>query len=90
MPAIDLLYSIDVRAKLDLFLSVAERDPLPRGISCRHTLLTRPIVEELRRRGLAVVAWTVDDLDRAQELADWGVDGITTHRVAELREALRH
>lgn len=90
LPAIDLLYSIDVRAKLDLFLSVAERDPLPRGVSCRHTLLTRPIVEELRRRGLAVVAWTVDDLDRAQELADWGVDGITTHRVAELREALRH
>ncbi len=90
IPAVDLLYSIDVRAKLDLFLSVAERDPLPRGVSCRHTLLSRPIVEELRRRGLAVIAWTVDDLERAQELADWGVDGITTHRVAELRESLRH
>ncbi len=90
IPALALLYSIDVRAKLDLFLSIADRDPIPRGISCRHTLLTRPIVQDLRRRGFAVIAWTVDDLDRAQQLADWGVDGITTHRVAELREALRH
>ncbi len=87
LPSLALLYSIDVRAKLDLFLSVAERDPLPRGISCRHTLLTRPIVERLHAAGLAVVAWTVDDTDRALELADWGVDGITTHRVAELRHA---
>lgn len=88
MPTLELLYSIDVRAKLDLFLAVAERDPLPRGISCRHTLLTRPVVERLRSAGLAVVAWTVDDTERALELADWGVDGITTHRVAELRHAL--
>ncbi|MCL6643972.1 MAG: glycerophosphodiester phosphodiesterase [Dehalococcoidia bacterium] len=89
VPALPLLYSIDVRAKLDLFLAVAERDPLPRGISCRHTLLARPVVEQLRAAGLAVVAWTVDDLERARELADWGVDGITTHRVAEFRDAFR-
>lgn len=88
-PTIDLLYSIDVRAKLDLFLAVSEREPLPRGISCRHALLTRPIVQELRRRGLAIIAWTVDNIERAEQLADWGVDGITTHRIAELRAALR-
>jgi len=46
-------------------------------------------VEQLRAAGLAVVAWTVDDLERARELADWGVDGITTHRVAEFRDAFR-
>jgi glycerophosphoryl diester phosphodiesterase len=89
MPSVDLFYSIDVRAKLDLFLSVSEREPLPRGVSCRHALLTRPIVDELRRRGLAVVAWTVDDIERAEQLADWGVDAITTHRIAELRAVLR-
>jgi glycerophosphoryl diester phosphodiesterase len=89
MPALRLLYSIDVSAGLDLFLAVAERDPLPRGVSCRHSLLTPAIVERLRRAGLLVVAWTVDDPARARELAAWGVDGITTHRVAHLREALR-
>ncbi|WP_322794997.1 glycerophosphodiester phosphodiesterase [Tepidiforma sp.] len=87
-PGLPLLYSIDVRAKLDLFLAVADRDPHPAGISCRHTLLDEPTIRALRARGIAVIAWTVDDLDRASDLAAWGVDGITTHRVAELRAAL--
>lgn len=87
-PEVAVLYSIDVRAKLDLFLSIAGREPEPRGVSCQQRLLTRETVRRLHDSGLAVVAWTVDDLDRAQELAEWGVDGITTHRVAEIRERL--
>lgn len=83
-PEVDLFYSIDVRAKLDLFTSVSERDMGARGVSCRHTLLTRPLIERLHDRGFAVIAWTVDDLDRARELIEWGVDGITTHNVEEL------
>jgi glycerophosphoryl diester phosphodiesterase len=82
-PEVDTYYSIDVAAKLDLFLSVSERDERPRGVSCRHTLLTRETVAGLHSRGLLVVAWTVDDIERARELASWGVDGLTTHKVAE-------
>jgi glycerophosphoryl diester phosphodiesterase len=82
-PEVDAFYSIDVAAKLDLFLAVSERDERPRGISCRHTLLTRDVVRRLHERGLLVVAWTVDDIERARELASWGVDGLTTHKVAE-------
>jgi len=87
-PEIDLFYSIDVQAKFDLFRSVAERDFQPAGVSCRHTLLTQAMVSDLHAGGLKVVAWTVDDLDRAAELAAWGVDGITTHRVAGIRARL--
>ena len=87
-PAVDLFYSIDVQAKLDLFLSVLRRDVRPMGVSCRHTLLNQETVAELHGRGLKVVAWTVDSDDRAAELAAMGVEGITTHRVAELRERL--
>lgn len=87
-PEVTLLYSIDVRAKLDLFLSIAARDPGPRGVSCRQQLVTRELVERLHGHGLLVVAWTVDDVDRAEELAAWGIDGITTHRVAEIRQRL--
>jgi glycerophosphoryl diester phosphodiesterase len=79
-----MFYSADVPARLDLLLSVAERDQRPSGISCRHTLLTENTIARLQRLGLVVVAWTVDELDRAAELARLGVDGITTHRVAEL------
>lgn len=87
-PEVDLFYSIDVRAKLDLFASVIDRDVRPRGISCRHELLSEGAVAALHDRGVAVVAWTVDDVERAHELASWGVDGITTHRTGELRTAL--
>lgn len=85
-PEVDLFYSIDVRPKLDLFLSVIERDEQPRGVSCEHTLLTEPLVGQLHERGLSVVAWTVDDLDRARELTVWGVNGITTHHAALFRQ----
>ncbi len=87
-PEVALFYSVDVQAKLDLFLSVSDRDLQPAGVSCRHTLLSKEQVALLHDRGFRVVAWTVDDPDRAAQLVSWGVDGITTHRVAELRERL--
>ncbi len=85
---IPCFYSIDVQAKLDLFLSLLRREPRPAGVSCEHRLLDRATVDRLHEAGLLVVAWTVDDLERAAELAGMGVDGITTHRVSEVRERL--
>jgi len=87
-PEVDLFYSIDVPAKLHLFLSVLQRDGAPRGVSCRHELLSLETVKELHDRGLLVAAWTVDEPDRAAELAAWGVDALTTHRVADVRQRL--
>jgi glycerophosphoryl diester phosphodiesterase len=85
-PEVELFYSVDIPARLDLLLSVLERDARPTGVSCRHSLLTQAVIERLQRRGLLVVAWTVDDPERAAELARQGVDAITTHRVAELHD----
>lgn len=87
-PQVPLFYSIDVTARLDLFRSVMQHDFRPAGISCRGSLLTRPLVEEFQERGIRVVAWTIDDLPRAAELASWGVDGITTHLVDEMHALL--
>lgn len=85
-PEVDLYYSIDSMAKLDLFLSVAHRDERPRGVSCKHTFITEPIVRTLHERGFLVVAWTVDDGDRAMQLAEWGVDAVTTNVVPRIRD----
>lgn len=53
--------------------------PLPDdGVSVRHTLLTEASVDGLHRVVDNVVAWTVNDVDRARRLRDLGVDGITT------------
>jgi glycerophosphoryl diester phosphodiesterase len=87
-PQIPLFYSVDAEAKLDLFRSVVLRDHRPAGVSCRATLLTEPIVQELKSRGLRVAAWTVDDLSRAAQLASWGVDGITTHHPGDVHTLL--
>lgn len=89
-PGTTVFYSIDVQAKLDLFRSIVRRDPRPAGISCRESLLTPAIVREMHDRGLRVIAWTVDDLARAAELAEWGVDGITTHLVRPAHDLLAH
>lgn len=48
------------------------------GVSVRHLLLDRGTVEQLRQRGPAVVAWTVNSSRRARYLLDIGVSGITT------------
>lgn len=85
-PEVDLYYSIDAIPKLDLFLSVSERDLRPRGVSCKHKFITEPLVRQLHDRGLLVIAWTVDDGDRAMQLAEWGVDGITTNVVPRIRD----
>lgn len=84
-PEIRALYSIDVLAQLRLYESISSDDRVPAGISCRHSLLDRETVGKLQSRGLAVAAWTVDDAERATELASWGVDAITTTAPAELR-----
>lgn len=89
-PDLALYYSVDTPAQLDLFRSVAERDPLPAGVSCRHSLLSERAIARFHADGLAVVAWTVDEAERARALARWGVDAITTNRAAAMRVALAH
>lgn len=49
------------------------------GVSINQRLLTRPLVDALRDQHLLVQAYTVDQVSRANQLAGWGVTGITTN-----------
>jgi glycerophosphoryl diester phosphodiesterase len=52
-----------------------------------YTFLDEVEVRQLHRAGIGVLPWTVNDLDDARKLLDWGVDGLTTDfpdRVASL------
>jgi hypothetical protein len=54
---------------------------LPTGLDAltvRHTYLDRATVGRLRQHQPRVMAWTVDKVHRAEELADLGVAGITS------------
>ncbi len=58
------------------------------GVGVREQNLDRGLYEALRRAGLGVGAWTVDDPARMRQLASLGVDFITTNRPDLLREVL--
>ena len=51
-----------------------------RAIHPDNTGLTRGEVDEMLEAGFEVNVWTVNDLERARELATWGVTGIFTDR----------
>lgn len=51
------------------------------AIDVKHTLLRQALVEDAHARGLAVLAWTVNEPARARELARWGVDTIITDAI---------
>ena len=48
-------------------------------IDIKHTALTKDIIDTFHREGIVVNCWTVDDPGRAEELASYGVDMITTN-----------
>lgn len=48
-------------------------------IDVRHISLTHQLVEKLHNNGRLINCWTVDDPERAKELAEWGVDFITSN-----------
>ena len=44
-----------------------------------HQVITPRLVESARKVAVELIAWTVDDADRIQELLDMGVDGICSN-----------
>ena len=46
--------------------------------SSNHDILTAKLVDEAHQLGLAMYAWTANDLENFQLLCDAGIDGITT------------
>jgi glycerophosphoryl diester phosphodiesterase len=55
------------------------------GLDLDQRLLTETVCADVRRAGLELGAWTVDDPGRARQLAAWGVQWLTTNRPADLR-----
>ncbi len=53
-----------------------------------QTLIDAPLVAAVHRVGGRVIAWTVNDPDRARQLAAIGVDGLCTDDVAKIRRAI--
>lgn len=48
-------------------------------LNVHHELITPEFAYEVRRRGITLWCWTVDDIDRIRELLSYGVQGITSN-----------
>ncbi|AOK28530.1 glycerophosphoryl diester phosphodiesterase [Burkholderia singularis] len=58
------------------------------SLHAHHLQLTREIVRDVKAAGLRLLAYTVNDLERARELAEWDVDLICTDRIELIRPGL--
>lgn len=54
-------------------------------VTVRHTLVDAALIRRLHDIVATVVVWTVNDVDRARRLRDYGVDGVTTDNLDVLR-----
>ena len=48
-------------------------------LNINHELITAEFAYEIRRRGIALWCWTVDDIARMREMQTFGVQGITSN-----------
>ena len=48
-------------------------------LNVNHELITAEFAYEIRRRGIALWCWTVDDIARMREMKARGVQGITSN-----------
>ena len=64
---------------------------LPRilqGVAIHHRLARKGLICKLRRRGIKVFVWTVDEKNTMKKFISWGVDGIITNFPDRLHKLL--
>ena len=86
MPALRVQLSLRSERQLRAYVRRRIEGSLPpAGVAVRHGLLGGPAeVAALREHAPSVTAWTVDELDRARELSEWGVDAVVSNHLSVL------
>jgi len=82
-PHLEVHYSIDSADQLKTFQAMLERDPI-RRICLNHSLAEEPLIERFKGLGMTIYTWVVDDLRRARELLELGIDGIISNSLEML------
>jgi glycerophosphoryl diester phosphodiesterase len=63
---------------MPLRIRMLVRAARPDGVSLHHALASPAVVRAVHGRGAALIAWTVNEPARIEELAQLGVDAIVT------------
>ena len=85
------LLSVGTVAELDSVLErpAASSTASIRGVTIADGLLNATTVRELQQHDLWIQSWTVDTMARANQLAAWGVNGITTDNLTMIAALAR-
>lgn len=76
-PRLTSYYTINDLHLLPALEELAEDEPVP-GVCVLNTLVDEPLMQRFKARGMTVFTWAINDLPRAHELLEMGVDGITS------------
>ncbi len=77
-PGLRVYYSIGAQRHLPAFGHVPQDETL-QGVCVHQSLLNAQLIDILKRRGLAIWTWTVDDVEQARQLVAMGIDGIISN-----------
>lgn len=69
------------------WLALVAQLPSLLSIHLDERLLTKQRIHEIQQNGYAVLAFTVNDMDRVKQLQSWGVDGFFTDHIAQFVKA---
>ncbi len=83
VPGVKACYSVNTLQRLDrLWLN---RDHFSiQTVGLHHAMITPEVLARFKDRDITVYTWTVDDVERARQLIEWGVDGIISNDLALL------
>ena len=76
-PRLTSYYTINDRVLIPAFEELLKEEPVP-GICLLNTLIDKPLLQCFKARGITIYTWAINDLPRAHELLEMGVDGITS------------
>jgi glycerophosphoryl diester phosphodiesterase len=79
-PGLHVRYSIGAQRQLAAFGRVRQDETL-RGVCVHQSLLSAQLIDILKRRGLDVWTWVVDDAAEARRLVAMGIEGIISNRL---------
>ena len=84
LPNAHMYLSVPNRDTFDTLVAQHELAPQLDGVAMQHSQISVEIMATLKARDQRIIAWTVNDLPRVNDLVRLGVDGITTDNLAIL------
>lgn len=70
------------------FIGGGHYEYLGKGVTRGVRIITRSFITDAHRRGIPVLAWTINRPDNMRRLIEWGIDGIVTDRIDLLKNVM--